>query len=85
MSDDELTKMLDDVLDRLGEHFDSVQIIATKCERGTKHYHRGTGDFYARRGAVDKWLRDDSVEDETYTKLRLYRDNDRDDWQKGDG
>ncbi len=82
MTKEEATKLLDDVLDRLGEHFDSVQIICTLVEDGTKHYHRGTGDFYARRGAVDKWIRDDSAEDETWTRIRVEREEDKDDWQR---
>lgn len=84
MTPEAATKMLDEVLDRLGEHFSSVQIVCTLVEGGTKHYHRGTGDFYARRGAVDKWLRVDAAEDEAYTKLRMEKEEDKDDWQRGD-
>ena len=82
MTSGEATKLLDEVLDRLGEHFSSVQIVATLCEGGTKHFHRGTGDFYARRGAVDKWIRVDAEEDATYTRLRVEREENKDDWQR---
>ena len=84
MSDDDLTKLLDRVLDQLGEHFSSVQIVCTKHEGGTKHYHRGVGDFYARRGAADKWLRDDDDEDRVFTQIKVEREEDRDDWEKGE-
>lgn len=82
MTKEEATKLLDSVLDRLGEHFSSVQIVATLVEDGTAHYHRGTGDFYARRGACEKWLRDDDAEDATFVQIRVEREEDRDDWQK---
>lgn len=86
MTKDEATKMLDDVLDRLGEHFDSVQIVCTLVDdRMTSHFHRGSGDFFARRGAADKWLRDDESEDSTYVKVRIESEQDKDDWQRGDG
>lgn len=83
MTKEDATKLLDDVLDRLGEHFSSVQIVATNCEGpNTNHYHRGSGDFFARRGAVDKWLRDDDAEDATFVKIRMEREEDKDDWQR---
>jgi len=52
---------LDRVLAQLTEQFDSVQIIATR-HRGagvgeqTWLMHRGTGNWYARYGAVREWL-----------------------------
>lgn len=83
MTKDEATKLMDEALDRLGEHFSSVQIVATNCEgNDTNHYSRGSGDFYARRGACDKWLRDDDAEDATYVKLRMEKEDDRDDWRQ---
>lgn len=85
MSRDELIAILDKHLDQLGEHFTSVQIIATNHEStatGTTHFARGLGDFYARRGATDRWLRDDSAEDQTRTALAVEREEDRDDWQR---
>lgn len=79
MTNEELTELLDKVLDQLGEHFSSVQIVATIHEStatGTSHYSRGLGDFYARRGAVDKWLRDDAADDYVFRKLKMEREDD---------
>ena len=43
---------------------DSVQVIATALEKdGTAVYHNGRGNWYARRGAVDYWVRQDGNRD----------------------
>ena len=50
-------RTLDRLLAQLSEHFDSVQIIATRHERDrTISANRGTGDWYSRYGAVREWL-----------------------------
>ena len=39
------------------EHFDSVQILATREDGGsTRSYAAGRGNYYARRGSVEEWL-----------------------------
>ncbi|HYE29921.1 MAG TPA: hypothetical protein VEH27_00705 [Methylomirabilota bacterium] len=43
----------------LGEHFDSVQIIATKHYGATEEYMRfcaSSGNLYANLGAVKEWI-----------------------------
>jgi hypothetical protein len=44
----------------LSEHFDSVQIFATRHESGAKdgtlHWQQGAGNWYARFGQVQEWL-----------------------------
>ena len=42
----------------LGEHFDAVQIFATRYDPpdGTVNVHDGTGNWFARFGQVSDWL-----------------------------
>lgn len=78
----ELEAIIDDALLHLGEHFSSVQIVSTlHDETGTGHYARGVGDWYARRGAVDRFLRDDAVTDATRQTRIVDKEDDREDWQ----
>ncbi len=50
-------KVLDSVLAGLSEHFDNVQIIATRSDgTDTLVIDRGTGNWYARYGAVREWI-----------------------------
>ena len=51
---------LRDVVKQLGEHFDAVQIFATRHESGehdgTLRFHVGVGNWYARYGQITYWL-----------------------------
>jgi len=81
-----LNLILDRALTELGEHFTSIQICATIFTSdvdGTAYMSRGTGDFYARRGACDRFLREDDAEDAAHTQAKIEREEDRDDWQQG--
>lgn len=53
-------KRIQDALDALSEHYDTVQIFATRHEAGsldgTLNFQRGVGNWYARRGQVADWL-----------------------------
>lgn len=44
----------------LGEHFDSVQIFATRLkdegDKGTVHVQYGSGNWFARYGHIRHWL-----------------------------
>ena len=42
----------------IGEHFDTVQIFATRFdpEVGTSNASYGSGNWFARRGQVQDWL-----------------------------
>lgn len=54
---DELTIMLNDVSCRLGEHFDSFQIMATTTENeGTRSWFRGSGNWFARQGLAHEFI-----------------------------
>lgn len=47
-------------LDALAEHFDCVQLFATRCETGeldgTVTIQMGAGNWYTRYGHVREWL-----------------------------
>lgn len=48
---------LDRVLAQLSEHFDSIQIIATRhAGDGTLTFQRGTGNWFSRYGATAEWV-----------------------------
>lgn len=58
-------KLLSDAANKLIEHFDSVQIIATSYENdGTTLTHSGRGNLYARRASVRRWLRSEDTRDD---------------------
>ena len=43
---------------------DSVQVVATVQDKeGTAVYHNGKGNWYARQGSVEYWLRQDQNKD----------------------
>ncbi len=44
--------------EKLGEHFDSVQIFATRYdgETGTVNVQWGSGNWFARKGQIADWL-----------------------------
>ena len=48
----------------LKEHFDSVQIFATRYEgeQATTRISFGLGDFYSRYGLADLWLKDQTMD-----------------------
>lgn len=51
----------------LMEHFDTVQIFATRYHgpsKGTRSITHGAGNYYARQGAVREWI----VEDDAKTR-----------------
>jgi hypothetical protein len=60
MNDKEATKLgelCDEVLLKLGEHFDSLQIMATTTEaEGTRTWFRGTGNWFARQGLAHEFI-----------------------------
>lgn len=48
------------VVAELGEHFDTVQVFATRCEDGTLdgtiNVQFGAGNWFARYGQVRNWI-----------------------------
>lgn len=52
-------KRLKKLCEALGEHFDTVQVFATRHDPeagGTVHMNCGVGNWFARRGQVMEWL-----------------------------
>lgn len=58
MADPDPSK-LEQAVEELLKHFDTVQIFATSVDSqgDTYSYASGDGNYYARRGQVDEWLR----------------------------
>ncbi len=59
MSDAEELALLEKHAQDLGEHFDSVQIFATRhdaSEGGTINLSYGSGNWFARYGQVADWI-----------------------------
>ena len=58
-------------LNSLGEHFDAVQIFASRCESGeqdgTVHLNLGTGNWFSRYGQVKDWC----VKEEEFARISV--------------
>lgn len=65
MTTEEANNILDAALEKIGEHFDAVQICATthSGSEGTSLFVRGDGNFYARKAACAKFIESDTAED----------------------
>lgn len=63
LTEEQRAQQLSDALkrhaDQLSEFFTSVQIVCTSLEPdgATRRFEKGSGDYYARMGAVRDWLR----------------------------
>lgn len=55
---DRVQKMADELVEKLGEHCDSVRVFCTyRAEDGdTSAYTVGDGNFYAQSGQVQEWV-----------------------------
>jgi hypothetical protein len=78
--ENEDVKRVGRVVTELGEHFDSVQIFATRCESGelggTITVHMGTGNWFTRYGQVKEWI----VKQDEYTRIKCrIEENDKSD------
>lgn len=57
MNNDTDLKLLERIVAQLGEHFDSVRIIATKHQDGKSWMASyGNGNWYAQLGSVHEWM-----------------------------
>jgi len=57
---DNIRRIVDEHCAAIAEHVDSVQIFVTFHRGGEQRsgsYESGRGNFYARQGQVDEWLR----------------------------
>ena len=57
---DDKMKLIEQTCSRLQEHFDSVQIFATKHDptmsEGTINWHYGSGNWFTRWGQIKDWI-----------------------------
>lgn len=55
---------IDRLTDRLGEHWDAVQILVSRGAEGggTERYFVGSGNWYARQGMAQKFITMDEAE-----------------------
>lgn len=65
--------VIDDALQKIGEHFDSVHIFCTRYENPngeTTCVNKGTGNWFARYGQVADWMvkQDENTREETRNK-----------------
>lgn len=85
MTYEALTELVQDFASRLGEHFDSVQILVSWVENGvSKHIPRGVGDWYARQGMAHSFINTDIAQDTAFQiaeKLNE-RPEDGDEWKE---
>jgi hypothetical protein len=62
MTKDELGKLVEDTAKALGEHFESVEILACNSDgEGSTCIKRGAGNFYARLGMAREFLQEDEA------------------------
>jgi hypothetical protein len=58
MTEEEANKIVDQHIDAMMEHFESVHVLATYITDGgdfTMGISRGAGNFYARKGMFSEW------------------------------
>lgn len=63
MTHAELDEIVRPMMEQLGEHCDSIQVLATWTEEGsTFRYKYGTGNWYARRGLAMEFIEQDQAQ-----------------------
>lgn len=65
MTDEEkqnLWDLITSATEKLGEHFDAIQILASMSEEdGTRTFFHGAGNWYARRGMAQEFVNVDQA------------------------
>lgn len=76
MTEAELTKLLEDKTSDLTEHFDAVQILASYQteDGGTRCIKRGSGNWYARHGMAEEFVRCHREDSAAETLARVIKD-----------
>lgn len=64
LSSEAFDKICNDFMEKLGEHADTIQILASfyDAEEGTLCRKIGTGNFYARQGMAREFLQQDQAQ-----------------------
>jgi len=54
-------KIIQEIAEKLGSHFDSIQIVATfdMGNSGTSIFNWGKGNWFARYGSVKAWIQNE--------------------------
>jgi hypothetical protein len=68
----------------LREHFDTVQIFATRCDdsgHNTMHCFHGAGNWFARYGQVKSFI-NDTEKDYILGKAANTNDDDKPEWER---
>ncbi len=64
MTDAEAMTLIELMAAQLGEHFDAVQIMASRNEEGlTGCFKRGCGNWYARQGMAHEFINEDVAQE----------------------
>lgn len=67
MTGEEAHALLGEFVEKLGEHFDHVQILATWNEEGlTKAAYSGCGSWYARQGLAHEFINKDIAQENAH-------------------
>lgn len=83
MTGEDAEKLLEEFAERLGEHFDAVQIMVSwNEERVTKCAKRGTGNWYARTGMAREFLDADQAQEIAHQIQKTQPPPDEDDWKQ---
>lgn len=89
MTHAEAIAILDPILEKLGEHFDAVEILTSWTEAvpgqgsTTRSQPRGTGDWYARQGLAHEFINREQVDDlATAIADKIAPADGGDDWKK---
>lgn len=85
MTKEQAGELLEKTAEMLGEHFDAVQILATRHIDAQTHYiARGAGNWYARQGMAHEFINTDINQDvaRQIAERLEPRSDDGDDWKK---
>jgi|GEM_PF-2113083 len=88
MDHDEVMEHLKRVAEDLGEHFDAVQILATRHEGTDSHsFAMGAGNWYARQGLAHEFINRDRAHDqaiEIANEITFDPPDDGEEWKQAD-
>lgn len=77
MTNKEAEKLLEEVSEKLGEHFDAVQVLASWNEEGFSMFaKRGAGNWYARQGMAHEFINSDIAQDNAAQIAEALKNND---------
>lgn len=67
MNPEEVNALFDEIIARLGEHFDAVQIMVSWNEESTtQSISRGSGNWYARQGMAHEFVNKDMAQENAH-------------------